>query len=85
VVIAGMKDRPLEDFHSNWIPTRQVTLHPGAGLGTEGAVALINEGKVPTAELLDESFPLDQFEEAFALLNRTKPGRDVVRVALSHP
>ena len=52
VVIAGMKDRPLEGFHSDWIPTRRITLHPGAGLDTEGAVALINEGKVPTAELL---------------------------------
>ena len=37
VVIAGMKDRPLEGFHSDWIPTRRITLHPGAGLDTGGA------------------------------------------------
>jgi threonine dehydrogenase-like Zn-dependent dehydrogenase len=82
VVIAGMKDRPLEGFHSDWIPTRRITLHPGAGLDTEGAVALINADKVPTADLLGEAFALDEFEDAFALLTRTLPGRDAVRVAL---
>ena len=82
VVVAGMKDKPLEGFHSDWIPTRRITLHPGAGLDTEGAVALVNEGKVPTAELLGESFPLERFEEAFSLLTRRTPGRDAVRVAL---
>jgi threonine dehydrogenase-like Zn-dependent dehydrogenase len=82
VVIAGMKDKPLEGFHSDWIPTRQITLHPGAGLDTEGSVALINEGKVPTAALLGETYPLEQFEQAFALMTRRIPGRDAVRVAL---
>jgi len=82
VVVAGMKDGPLEGFHSDWIPTRRITLHPGAGLDTEGAVALINAGKVPTADLLGETFPLDRFEEAFALLTRSTPGKDAVRVAL---
>ena len=57
VVVAGMKDKPLEGFHSDWIPTRRITIHPGAGLDTEGAVRLINQGRVPTAELLGEAFP----------------------------
>ena len=70
VVIAGMKDKPLEGFHSDWIPTRRITIHPGAGLDTEGAVALLNQGEIPTAELLGDSFPLERFEEAFALLTR---------------
>jgi threonine dehydrogenase-like Zn-dependent dehydrogenase len=82
VVIAGMKDGPLEGFHSDWIPTRRITLHPGAGLDTERAVTLINEGQVPTAALLGETYPLEQFEEAFALMTRQIPGRDAVRVAL---
>ena len=82
VVIAGMKDRPLEGFHSDWIPTRRITLHPGAGLDAKTAVALINADKVPTAEMLGEVFPLEQFEEAFDLLTRKTPGRDAVRVAL---
>lgn len=82
VVIAGMKDKPLEGFHSDWIPTRRITLHPGAGLDTEAAVALINAGKVPTAEMLGDTFPLERFEEAFSLLTRRAPGRDSIRVAL---
>lgn len=82
VVVAGMKDGPLEGFHSDWIPTRRVTLHPGAGLDTEGAVELINAGRVPTADLLGDTFPLERFEEAFALLSRRTPGRDSIRVAL---
>ena len=82
VVVAGMKDKPLEGFHSDWIPTRRITLYPGAGLDTEGAVRLINEGLVPTEALLGETFALEDFEEAFTLMNRQIPGRDAVRVAL---
>lgn len=82
VVVAGMKDKPLEGFHSDWIPTRRITIHPGAGLDTEGAVNLINEGKVPTSDLLGESFPLERFEDAFALLTRKDPAKDAIRVAL---
>ncbi len=83
VVIAGMKDRrPVEGFISDWIPMRQITIHPGAGLDVERAVALINEDRVPTAELLGEAFPLDRFEEAFSLMTRRTPGRDAIRVAL---
>ena len=77
VVIAGMKDRrPVEGFISDWIPMRQITIHPGAGLDVERAVALINEDRVPTAELLGEAFPLDRFEEAFSLMTRRTPGHD---------
>jgi threonine dehydrogenase-like Zn-dependent dehydrogenase len=46
------------------------------------ACALINEGLVPTAALAGESFPLDRFEEAFALMERKVPGRDAVRFSL---
>ena len=82
VVLAGFKERPVDGFMSNRIPERLITIHPGAGLDPERAVNLINEGAVPTNELLGDTFPLDQFEEAFALLDRRLPGRDSVRVAL---
>lgn len=82
VVTGTAKDRPLEGFHSDWIPTRRITLHPGAGLDPKTAVDLINADQVPTAELLGDSFPLEQFEDAFALLTRRTPGRDSIRVAL---
>lgn len=82
VVIAGLKDRPVDGFPSDWIPLRQITLHPGAGLDAARAVQLVNDGQVPTGDLLGETFPLERFEDAFALLERTTPGRDAVRVAL---
>jgi threonine dehydrogenase-like Zn-dependent dehydrogenase len=82
VVVAGMKDRPLEGFHSDWIPTRRITLHPGAGLDAQAAVDLINTDQVPTGAMLGDSFALEEFEQAFSLLNRATPGRDSVRVAL---
>ena len=75
VVIAGMKDRrPVEGFISDWIPMRQITIHPGAGLDVERAVALLNAGDVPTGVLLGETFTLDRFEEAFAPMTRQVPG-----------
>ena len=84
VVIAGMKDRrPVEGFISDWIPMRQITIRPGAGLDVDAAVALLNHDQVPTAELLGEAFTLDRFEDAFALMTRQIPGRDTVRVALT--
>lgn len=83
VVLAGMKDGPLEDFHPDWIPTRRITLHPGAGLDTEQAVDLINAGKIPTADLLGDSFPLDKFADAFSLLAERTSQRDSIRVALN--
>ncbi|WP_019928983.1 zinc-binding dehydrogenase [Nocardia sp. BMG111209] len=82
VVIAGMKDRPLEGFHSDWIPTRRITLHPGAGLDTKTAAELINDDKIPTAAMLGDSFALEEFEQAFELLTRKATGRDSIRVAL---
>ena len=43
---------------------------------------MINEGKVPTGELLGGSFPLERIEEALALAVRRGPGTDAVRVSL---
>jgi hypothetical protein len=37
---------------------------------------------VPTAGLLIEKFPLEQFDEAFAIMERKVPGRDAVRFSL---
>jgi threonine dehydrogenase-like Zn-dependent dehydrogenase len=62
LVLAGMKDRPLDGFDVNVIPLRHVTLFPGGGFDLVQACTLINQGKVPTAELRGESFPLEQFE-----------------------
>ena len=83
VVLAGMKDGPLEGFHPDWIPTRRITLHPGAGIDTEQAVELINAGKIPTADLLGDSYPLDRFADAFSHMTERTPAHDSIRIALT--
>lgn len=83
VVVAGFKDRPLDGFEADWIPMRQITLRPGAGLDAARAADLVNSGAVPTAAMLGDVFPFERFDEAFALLERRLPGRDTVRAALS--
>ncbi len=82
VVVAGFKDRPLDGFDVDAIPMRQITLRPGAGLDTARAVELVNSGAVPTATMLGDVFGFADFDEAFALLERRRPGRDTVRAAL---
>jgi threonine dehydrogenase-like Zn-dependent dehydrogenase len=82
IIEAGMKDRLLDGFDVTQIPVRHITIAPGGGLDLPLACTLINEGKVPTRELLGESFPLERFEEALALADRRVPGRDAVRVSL---
>lgn len=82
VIEAGMKDRLLDGFDVTQIAVRHITIAPGGGLDLPLACTLINEGKVPTRELLGESFPLERFEEALALADRRVPGKDAVRVSL---
>jgi len=82
IVVAGIKDNPVNGLDINAIPFRQITIGPGAGLDVARATALINDGHVPTAELAGETYSLDRFEDAFAMLERRIPGRDAVRVSL---
>ena len=82
IIEAGMKDRLLDGFDVTQIPVRHITIAPGGGLDLPLACTLINEGKVPTRELLGASFPLDRFEDALALADRRVPGKDAVRVSL---
>jgi threonine dehydrogenase-like Zn-dependent dehydrogenase len=48
------------------------------------AAKLINEGKVPTDDLLGEVFTLDGFDEAMSLLKREHPERDAIKVTIRH-
>jgi threonine dehydrogenase-like Zn-dependent dehydrogenase len=82
VVAAGMKDRALDGFDINQIPLRHITVLPGGGVDLSLSCSMINDGKVPTKDLLGESFPLERLEEALALVERRAEGRDAVRVSL---
>ncbi len=48
------------------------------------AVRLLNERRLDATALRGEVFDLDHIEEAMALLTRSLPGRDAVRVGLVH-
>ncbi len=84
VVIGGVKGRKsVEGFISDWIPLRGITIMPGIpGDHAKGAVDLIWEGKVPTADLLGEVFALEDVGAAFDLMERKISGRDAIRVGL---
>ena len=62
----------------------QATPTPRRTASMTAAVELINEGKVPTQELLGEVFSLDGFDEAMSLLKREHPERDAIRVTIRH-
>jgi threonine dehydrogenase-like Zn-dependent dehydrogenase len=83
IIAAGMKTAPLDGLDVNQIPLRYITILPGGGVDLALSCTMINEGKVPTAELLGESFPLERFEDALAMVERRTPGKDAVRVSLS--
>ncbi len=83
VVAAGLKDRVLDGFDINQIPLRHITVLPGGGFDLSLSCSMINNGKVPTKELLGESFPLERFEDGLALLERRVEGKDAVRVSLT--
>jgi threonine dehydrogenase-like Zn-dependent dehydrogenase len=84
IVVGGLNEfAAIDGFVSDWIPMRQLTIHPSGGLQFQAAVDLINAGRIPTADLLGEVFTLDQFQDALSLLGRSTPGRDAVRVSLS--
>jgi threonine dehydrogenase-like Zn-dependent dehydrogenase len=83
IVLAGLKDfQPVEGLVTDWIALRGLTIHGGGGLDVKAAVDLLRAGRVPTAELKGEVFPLEGVEEALQLLDRAIPGRDAVRVGL---
>jgi threonine dehydrogenase-like Zn-dependent dehydrogenase len=85
VVLGAMKDRkPVEGFISDLIMMRQLTLtatFPGDHV--KGSIELIRQGKVPTADLLGDVVTMDAFGDAMAILDRTLPGRDSIRLALT--
>jgi threonine dehydrogenase-like Zn-dependent dehydrogenase len=87
VILAGLKNNmPVEIITDN-IVLNSITVKGGAGSSEESmktAVDLLNQGKVPTKELLGEVFTLDDFDEALLLLKREHPERETFRVTIKH-
>jgi threonine dehydrogenase-like Zn-dependent dehydrogenase len=85
IIIGGMKDRvPVEGLIIDWIHSRALTIFGGGYPGdhVKTSIELIRQGRVPTADLLGEVFPLEKAGEALALVDRKIPGRDAIRVCV---
>jgi threonine dehydrogenase-like Zn-dependent dehydrogenase len=88
VLLAGLKHfREIPGLVTDRIVVGGLQVYGGSGFTPESmraAVALLESGTVRTDLLLGEVFTLDDIGEAMALLARTDPGRDAVRVGLRH-
>jgi threonine dehydrogenase-like Zn-dependent dehydrogenase len=88
VLLAGLKDfAPVDGLITDRIVIGGLRVFGGSGFTPASmgrAVELIEAGAVDPAPLRGEVFGIDAIDEALALLTRSLPGRDAVRVGLVH-
>ena len=88
VLLAGLKHfAPIPNFVSDLLVVRGLQVTGGSGFTPESmaaAVDLLERGIAHAAELRGDVFSLDDLDTALALLARTDPTRDAVRVSLVH-
>ena len=88
ILLAGLKHfAEVPGLVTDHIVLKSLQLYGGAGFTPQSmaaAVALIESGAVRTDVVAGEVFDLDGIDDAMALLQRTAPGRDAVRVGLRH-
>lgn len=88
ILLAGFKhNTPVDGLLVDAIPGRALQIFGGLGYSPDSmarSVQLIDTGAVDVATMRGEVFGLDGLDEAFALLTRSAPGRDAVRVGLVH-
>jgi len=88
VLLAGLKHfHPIPDLATDHIVLKGLAVYGGPGMTpatVAKAVELIESGRVRTDLVVGEVFGLDGIDEAMALLRRSDPRRDAVRVGLRH-
>ena len=87
ILLGGLKGLAPVEIVSDQIVLKSLAIRGGAGGTRETmrrAAEWLNAGRLPTEKLRGESFPLERYDEALALLERRLPGRDAVRVNLVH-
>jgi len=88
ILLAGLKHfAEVPGLVTDHIVLKSLQLFGGAGFtpaSMAAAVALIESGAVRTDVVAGEVFDLDHIDDAMALLTRSLPGRDAVRVGLKH-
>ena len=84
---AGLKNRAPVSLVSDLVPLKGLTVVGGAGATPQSMFQsgdVLNSGRYPTKELIGEVFTLDTLDQAMALLARSDPNNDAVRVSLVH-
>jgi 2-desacetyl-2-hydroxyethyl bacteriochlorophyllide A dehydrogenase len=88
ILLAGLKHfAEVPALVTDHIVLKSLQLFGGAGFTPQSmaaAVALIESGAVRADVVGGEVFDLDHIDDAMALLTRSVPGRDAVRVGLKH-
>jgi threonine dehydrogenase-like Zn-dependent dehydrogenase len=88
VLLAGLKHfREIPGLVTDRIVVGGLQVYGGSGFTPDSmreAVALLEAGSVRTDLVLGEVFGLDDIDAAMALLARTDPAHDAVRVGLRH-
>jgi threonine dehydrogenase-like Zn-dependent dehydrogenase len=88
ILLAGLKHfAEIPGLVTDHIVLKSLQLHGGAGFTPQSmadAVALIESGSVHADIVAGEVFDLDHIDDAMALLTRSDPTRDAVRVGLRH-
>ena len=87
ILLAGLKHFAPVSIVSDWIVMKALTVVGGSGYTVESmrrAVEMLEGGEVKSEVVVGEVFGLDGIDEAMALLARSVPGRDAVRVSLRH-
>jgi threonine dehydrogenase-like Zn-dependent dehydrogenase len=88
ILLAGLKHfAEIPSLVTDHIVLKSLQLHGGAGFTPQSmaaAVALIESGAVRADVVAGEVFDLDHIDDAMALLTRSVPGKDAVRVGLKH-
>ncbi len=88
ILLAGLKHfEAIPGLVTDLIVLKALQIFGGSGYTPESmgiAVAMIEGGQVRSDLVVGEVFGLDGIAEAMALLARTVPGRDAVRVGFRH-
>jgi threonine dehydrogenase-like Zn-dependent dehydrogenase len=88
ILLAGLKHfADVPGLVTDHIVLKSLQLFGGAGFTPQSmatAVALIESGTVRADVVAGEVFDLDHIDDAMALLTRSVPGEDAVRVGLKH-
>ncbi len=89
VVLAGVKGfKPVDDFVSDLIVMKEITIKGAIGVTSSGykaAIRLIESGRVPLEKMHTHDFPLRDAELAIRTLARQVPGDESIHSCLIPP